>query len=321
MVDGQQKSLIMCVTPLQMLIAEKIIHKFKGQKFDVIVIALADNEKYRYYYKKLEKISCNSFYYVPKDGFLGFLEYIHILKKKGFAEKYINCFLASIDSRHFQYIISKNKNTNIYTFDDGTANIIKNSVYYTNEKIPSWKKLIWNFIGIDSYMEDIKKSSRKHYTLYENVSNIIENTEYLKLFECSKSKSESTKKINIYLGQPLMEISDKFTEQYILSNLNHLNIDYYFPHPREKIIPKGNFEIISTPLIFEDYIVEYLAQNIQVRVNIYSYISSALLSLKNTNQVEILYIYDESIKEKYSTFYCLVAEKFNVTFVHTSNIT
>ena len=44
MVHDQQKSLIMCVTPLQMLIAEKIIHKFKDQKFDVIVIALADNE-------------------------------------------------------------------------------------------------------------------------------------------------------------------------------------------------------------------------------------------------------------------------------------
>ena len=182
MVHDQQKSLIMCVTPLQMLIAEKIIHKFKDQKFDVIVIALADNEKYRYYYKKLEKISCNSFYYVPKDGFLGFLEYINVLKKNGFVGKYTNCFLASIDSRHFQYIISKNKNTNIYTFDDGTANIIKNSLYYINEKIPSWKKMIWNFIGIDSYMEDIKKSSKKHYTLYENVSNIIENTEYLKLF-------------------------------------------------------------------------------------------------------------------------------------------
>lgn len=315
MVDGQQKSLIMCVTPLQMLIAEKIIHKFKDQKFDVIVVALADNEKYRYYYKKLEKISCNSFYYVPKDGFLGFLEYINVLKKNGFAGKYTNCFLASIDSRHFQYIISKNKNTNLYTFDDGTANIIKNSVYYINEKIPSWKKMIWNFIGIDSYMEDIIKSSKKHYSLYENVSNIVENTEYLKLFESSKSKSESTKKINIYLGQPLIEISDKFTEQYILKTLDNLQIDYYFPHPREKVIPKGKFEIILTPLIFEDYLIEYLAENKTVEINLYSYISSAVLNVKGLDRVNVKYIYDNYLIEKYKDFYGFVESEFDISIV------
>lgn len=315
MVHDQQKSLIMCVTPLQMLIAEKIIHKFKDQKFDVIVIALADNEKYRYYYKKLEKISCNSFYYVPKDGFLGFLKYINVLKKNGFAGKYTNCFLASIDSRHFQYIISKNKNTNIYTFDDGMANIIKNSIYYTNENIPSWKKMIWNFIGIDSYMEDIKKSSKKHYSLYENVSNIIENTEYLKLFESSKSKSESTKKINIYLGQPLIEISDKFTQQYILKTLDSLQIDYYFPHPREKLIPKGNFEIISTPLIFEDYLIDYLAENKTVEINLYSYISSALLNVKGLDRVNVNYIFDNYLIDKYSVFYGFVENEFDISIV------
>lgn len=315
MVDGQQKSLIMCVTPLQMLIAKKIIHKFKDQKFDVIVVALVDNEKYRYYYKKLEKVSCNSFYYVPKDGFLGFLEYINVLKENGFAKRYTNCFLASIDSRHFQYIISKNKNTNIYTFDDGTANIIKNSLYYTNEKIPSWKKMIWNFIGIDSYMEDIIKSSKKHYSLYENVSNIVENTEYLKLFESSKSKSESTKKINIYLGQPLIEISDKFTEQYILKTLDNLQIDYYFPHPREKVIPKGKFEIILTPLIFEDYLIEYLAENKTVEINLYSYISSAVLNVKGLDRVNVKYIYDNYLIEKYKDFYGFVESEFDISIV------
>lgn len=315
MADGQQKSLIMCVTPLQMLIAEKIIHKFKDQKFDVIVVALADNEKYRYYYKKLEKISCNSFYYVPKDGFLGFLEYINVLKKNGFAGKYTNCFLASINSRHLQYIISKNKNTNIYTFDDGTANIIQNSIYYTDEKIFSWKKLIWQCIGIKYYMNDIKKLSKKHYTLYEGVSNIIENTEFLNLFESLESGCEPIKKINIYLGQPLTEISDKFTEQYILKALDNLQIDYYFPHPREKLIPKGNFEIISTPLIFEDYLIEYLAENKTEDINLYSYISSALLNVKSLDRVNVKYIYDHCLIEKYSDFYSFVENEFDISIV------
>ncbi|WP_075167654.1 glycosyltransferase family 52 [Acinetobacter indicus] len=320
MVDGQQKSLIMCVTPLQMLIAEKIIHKFKDQKFDVIVVALADNEKYRYYYKKLEKISCNSFYYVPKDGFLGFLEYINVLKKNGFAGKYTNCFLASINSRHLQYIISKNKNTNIYTFDDGTANIIQNSIYYTNEKISSWKKLIWQCIGIKYYMNDIKKLSKKHYTLYEGVSNIIENTEFLNLFESLESGCEPIKKINIYLGQPLIEISDKFTEQYILKALDNLQIDYYFPHPREKLIPKGNFEIITTPLIFEDYIINFLKDNPNVRVEVYSFISSALLNVSSLLKVQCIYLYNDDFMMRYKDFYFFSKSKFNIKLKNVESI-
>lgn len=312
----EPRSLIMCVTPLQMLIAKKLIQKFHDQDFDVLVVALVDNEKYRYYYNKLDEISCNSFYYVPKNGFLGFLDYIQKLKEHGFLEKYTNCFLASIDSRHFQYIISKNKKTNIYTFDDGTANIIKNSIYYIQEKIPSWKNLIWYFIGVDLYMSDIKEKSKKHYTLYKSVSNIIENTEFLNLFEKSKSKGKLIKKINIYLGQPLTEISDNFTEKYILSALDHLNIDYYFPHPREKTIPKGNFEIVSTYLIFEDYIIEYLAKNREVSVHVYSYISTALLNIKGLDRVEVNYIYDENLLNRYNDFYDFVKNEFDISILN-----
>jgi beta-galactosamide-alpha-2,3-sialyltransferase len=311
----EPRSLIMCVTPLQMLIAKKLIQKFHDQDFDVLVVALVDNEKYRNYYKNLEKISRNSLYYVPKGGCLGFLDYIKVLKKNGFLINYVNCFLASIDSRHFQYVISKCGKTNVYTFDDGTANIIRNSLYYTHQPPNLFKKIIWRFLGIHLYMDDIKCMSKKHYTLYNNMPNIIENTEYLNLFECSKSKSESTKKINIYLGQPLMEISDKFTEQYILKTLDNIQIDYYFPHPREKIIPKGNFEIISTPLIFEDYLIEYLAENKTVDINLYSYISSALLNVKGLERVNVKYIHDNYLIEKYSSFYSFVENEFDISIV------
>lgn len=87
------------------------------------------------------------------------------------------------------------------------------------------------------------------------------------------------------------------------------------------MVPKGNFEIISTPLIFEDYLIEYLAENQTVEINLYSYISSAVLNVKGLDRVNVKYIYDDCLIEKYSSFYCLVAEKFNVTFVDTRNIT
>ena len=52
------RSLIMCVTPLQMIIAEKIIKLNPEQNFDLLVIALCDNDKY--YFDKLKKL-CSYF--------------------------------------------------------------------------------------------------------------------------------------------------------------------------------------------------------------------------------------------------------------------
>lgn len=315
MVHDQQKSLIMCVTPLQMLIAEKIIYKFKDHKFDVLVVALADNEKYRYYYKKLEKLSCNSFYYVPRNGFLGFLEYINVLKKNGFLEKYKNCFLASIDSRHFQYVISKNKNTNIYTFDDGTANIIKNSNYYIIKEIAFWKKIIWYFIGIKFYMDDLKKISKKHYSIYKDIPNIISNVEYLSLLNIDGYKEISGQKIKIYLGQPLEEVSNFHTNDYINQVVAKIDVNYYFPHPREIICNNANYTIIETHLIFEDYLIEILNNNENLQVEIYSFISTALLNVAKLPRVKAIFMKDSVLYSKFENFYDLVENHLHIKVI------
>lgn len=315
MVHDQQKSLIMCVTPLQMLIAEKIIHKFHAHKFDVLVVALADNEKYQYYYKKLKKVSCNSLYYVPKSGFLGFLEYIEIVKKNRFLDNYKNCFLASIDSRHFQYIISKNKNTNIYTFDDGTANIIKNSNYYLNKEITFWKKLIWRFVGVKFYMNDLKKLSKKHYSIYKDIPNIINNVEYLNILNIHGDKKMGRQKIRIYLGQPLGEVSNLYTNDYINQIIERININYYFPHPREIIDDNVNYIIVKTHLIFEDYFIELLNSNEDLQIEVYSFISTALLNVAKLPRVNAVFMKDQILSSKFENFYDFVENHLNIKVI------
>ena len=54
--EHRQKSLIMCVTPLQILIAEKIIQSKPAEDFDVIIFALESNEKFSYYAEKLKNM-------------------------------------------------------------------------------------------------------------------------------------------------------------------------------------------------------------------------------------------------------------------------
>jgi beta-galactosamide-alpha-2,3-sialyltransferase len=306
----------MCTTPLQMLIAEKIIKINREDNFDLIVIALNDNEKYSLYYKRLSRLCISSLYYKTQPGLKGFNNYIKKLKENKLNKNYSNLYLASIDSRHLQYIVSKNYTSNIYTFDDGTANIIPNSIYYSDIEPPKWKKIIWSIMGIKYYMKDIKKISKLHYTLYNNIPNIIDNTFVISLYDNENKKFIKENSINniikIYLGQPLCEISNNFTDKYIVRSIENLKIDYYYPHPREKNIPKGNYKIINTPLIFEDYIMVFLKNNPNCKIEIYSFISTATINLVGLNRIVLNYIYDEYLHNNYKEFYEFSEKKFGI---------
>lgn len=315
-VKKNPRSLIMCVTPLQMIIAEKIIKLKPEEDFDLIVIALSDNDKYRYYYDRLKNICVTSMYYTTEKGMKGFLNYIRKLNKTKLDKKYQSLYLASIDSRHFQYILSRNKKANIYTFDDGTANIIPQSLYYSNSKPKLFKRMVWRGFAIKHYMEDIKKLSSLHYTIYKDVPNIIEKTQFVKLYKEYKSSSTPvTRVVKIYLGQPLEEISIDFNSQYVAEIIAKLGIDSYYPHPREKVIPKGEFNIITNQLVFEDYILSYLEDNPEVMVEVYSFISSAMLNIASLDRIELNYIYDFYLYENYKDFYEFAKNAFNIQII------
>lgn len=312
-IEKKQRSLIMCVTPLQMIIAEKIINLKSEEDFDVLVIALCDNEKYRYYYNRLKKISLDGMFYSGDVTIRGFLSYIKMIKNEKIDKKYNNLYLASIDSRQFQYVFSKNKNASVYTFDDGTANIIPNDLYYSNAKPKFLKRMIWRSLGVKYYMEDIKKLSLLHYTIYEGVPNIIEKTQLINLYKNNESNiTLSNKTIRIYLGQPLEEISPIFTTEYILNILHKLNVGFYYPHPREDIFYLEGVETIISSLVFEDYIINYLNNNPEVEIEVYSFISSAMLNISSLNRVKLNYIYNSYLYNNYKDFYNFANKDFKI---------
>lgn len=312
------RSLIMCVTPLQMLIAEKIIELNSDESFDLLVLALIDNEKYKHYYHRLKQKCINSLYIVRKTRLRGFTDYIKELKDNGLSIQYQNVYLASIDSRHFQYIVSKNKSANLYTFDDGTANIIPSDAYYLNSKPKLLKRIVWRFFGLKYYMKDLKNLSILHYTIYKDIPNIIENKEYLPLFPDNNNNNNNnsdTHIVSFYLGQPLTDISKGFDFSYVESNISKLEIDYYYPHPRESVYPKGNYQLVESPLIFEDYIVEFLVNNPNTNIEVFSFISTALLNIMSLDRVSVNYIHDAKIFELHQDFYNLAYDSFGVNHI------
>lgn len=309
----EKRSLIMCTTPLQMLIAEKIIELNSDKKFDLLVLVSNDNNKYAYYYSRLKEKCFNSLYCVSDLKINNFFSFIKQLKKNNLNKKYQELYLASIDSRYLQYVVSKNNLSHIYTFDDGTANIIRSSLYYSDNQLSKFKKSIWRILGLKYYMREIKEKTQFHYTLYENVPNIIKKTKFLSLLPRVKFDSLNKNKIiKFYLGQPLTEIDEKFNHAFVESKLKKLKVDYYYPHPREKIYPKGDFRVVESSLIFEDYIVQFLIENPNLKVEVYSFISTALLNIVGLKQVSVVYIYDDYLYQLHQNFYNLVERDFNI---------
>lgn len=329
-INLQSTSLILCTTPLQVLIAESIIDKHQDQSFDVIMITFHDNEKYKYYFNRI-KSKCNlSLYYVKSDYFLAnkirkvirlHSNFTKVLRKNKIGYQYSNIYLASIDEPYFQYIITKCNQSLVYTFDDGTANIVEDDIYCRSTNPLSFKRVAWRLSGIKNDIDDIKELSQSHFTIYENIPNIIHKTECIKLFEDSSSfssenKDVSVKAIKFYLGQPLLEISKDLESVNLNKIIEVLDIDYYYPHPRESLtLSKYSDKIIYSPLIFEDFLIQYLKDHPNTNVEIYSFLSSAALNLANIDRVNCKFIYNPLIYKKYKKFYSLANEKFNIPLI------
>ena len=312
----------MCTTPLQMLIAEKIIQLNQNEKFDLILIINGNlNGKFKNYFNRLKVNTCKSMMYELKNvskakkikKFLEFKKNYH--KWSNF--NYSSYYLASIDNTFFHWIISKKSDkSDIYTFDDGIANIYNGSLYF-NEKIFLLNKFIWKILGVDYGLNKIKNQSKIHYTIYLNRENIINKKEYISLFSKSnvKVKNHNMKEeINLFLGQPLYEVNNNYNKDYILSILEKFGINLYFPHPRENYNLENEIRVVKSDYIFEDYIVNLSAE--YKKINIYTFFSTAALNVEGIPGVEIYCLTNDFLKEKYIGLYKLFDTNFKLNLIN-----
>lgn len=313
------RSLFMCSTPLQLLIAEKIIKLNPNKSFDLILVVKgAFNEKYSHYYHAVSKLCCKTLVFNRNSSdFKTFIKFVKTVKDLNMNEDYEALYVANINSRYFQYIVSKNTNANLYTFDDGIANITSFFFNSSDFKASKIKKIFWHMAGIKYFTNDLIDKSLLHYTLYPNIPNTIALTEPIKLVDnaqinFSEIPQKSSEIVKFFLGQPLEGISSEYTNDYIKNCLLKLGIDYYFQHPKETYSLDKEFNVIKTPLIFEDFIVNYINSNPSMRVEIYSFNSSAILNISSIKNISLFYIYDEIMYKLYKNFYDLVWQKFKI---------
>ena len=310
-------NLIICITPLQVLIAEQIIRKTQGG-FIGLYLPYGDNPKHQYYYQKLKSLCQKSDYIELKnktwgERFATLTTLTTTLKNLGIYQQPIeNTYLASLDVLFLQFIISKVKFNHLYTFDDGTANIFPNSTYFNPLPKSTAQKLFKKVVGI-SYPDipSILAVSKKHYTIFANEKNIIDNLEAIQLFDTIATTHQpirQTKKI--LLGQGLDNfIGENAYQALVKQMIQRFGITNFVPHPREKLDFSDLLTVIHSDKIIEDYLVDEIAQHPSTHYEIYTFMSTAVFSLKDFPHTDIFLVYNQALMEKFKDAYDFLASR------------
>lgn len=295
-------NLIVCCTPLQVLIAEKIIALYPKDDFFGVVFDCMDNSKYRYYFNRLKQC-CNENKYIliPQEyhrflpGKLRKICYFYRIRVGKILnlpiKKFDKIFISSIDSVFLQIMLSGINFDTVLTFDDGLINILPDSDFYRPDAMRS--RRCWPCKNKYSFCQ-LRDLSCKHYSIYPDYQNVVSPVEIIDLMPkitqpiiFNKFKVVTKEPVRILLGQPLLE-PDK-CKKMAQQIMEHWRIKNYFPHPRESYM-LDQVNIIKTNLIFEDYILNELSENPHTQYEIYSVGSSAILNVKYLPNVTVKFI-------------------------------
>ena len=133
---SKKYKLFICLTPLQMKIAKRIVEVENISDYKLIGLFLSESKKYHHYFDLLKKDCVDFFLFYPKNGVSGFsaLKDVYLFKKglyrTGILKDVSEIYFASIDNRYVQLIASTLSEAEIFTFDDGLANITYTGSYY-----------------------------------------------------------------------------------------------------------------------------------------------------------------------------------------------
>lgn len=285
-------NIIICLTPLHILIADKIIDSKNDELFQLIYFPDQDTEQHQYYFGRIRKKVDNA-YYVPVTKKISkdiwkILNIAHILRRKN-KPNFIVGNLKSIYSRLPIMFIGY---ANISTFDDGFANLLTNSFLDMQEK--KYFKYFFKLFNPSLEYEKIRSNIQQHYTIFDN-KEIINNTINIKLFDFNTNYSALTSSRQILLTAPFSEYKMLNEEEEIdlyLQIIKQFNITDILMHPNEKKRKLNQVNIIKSKLIAEEYI-DILSE--KSNVTVYALYSTALINLLNNKNISIINLHSSKI--------------------------
>lgn len=315
-------NLIVCATPFQVLMAEKIIDCFPERDFFGVMLVSADNAKYRRYAARLlEKCGGRGFVYVQQKARRRWLALwdLLVLKHKGRSlEKMEAVYVASFDSVAVQTLLSGVYFGGLYSFDDGTANLVHDSYYYSVDRHQGFAwRLLKKLTGNPYDLAALKARSLLHFTAYR-AKNVMPNIRYLPLFadppqEQADNAATETETVSVLLGQPVYELAEGLTAAETCRRnialaeciVQTFGIDFYFPHPRETYRIDG-VSYLDSEWVAEDFFAAYFRPDRHYRL--YTLCSGAVLPFVGMHNVSVVSIRPDDCPPKAAEGYRLMEQ-------------
>lgn len=289
--------LFLCYTTLQLVIAGRIIAELNLNKncIEVLYISKIDNLACQNAMNEIRELASSvRFVHMKYKYPLYFPRLYNLFSGRSFKSVYV----ASVDNILMHYVLSRIKFKELYTFDDGTANIFPESIYYQQFKDNFASHVIRVFLNIQYTMKCIKLKSIKHYTIYKGYKNIVPRLVPINLIsETSKEKTNfldnNHQVCNIFLGGIISDIlqSDADIPSFVTkceSFLNDSGSDVIFiPHPRSKeeyFLHNSNWNILQPTHIAEIEIINLLQK--YEKVNLFGFLSSCQLNLQAIERID-----------------------------------
>lgn len=304
----QKKALLLVRTPFQAWLAEKVLEKETVSEFDIIYFTQNDSAEDQHYYERLKaKARRTKYIFVPRQKYDIFNHIQFWLGSRAFlwGEKYNLTMLSSIESHVINAISNRFRDSELVTFDDGTANYNTSGVYFID--LESSRARLYRKIFGGVSLSVVKERISRHYTIQPSLENIVSGS---RLFYVDGwgHKNDLNKpglpSKTYFLGAPFSEFLENSQIKKLEAFARTAGVDVYVRHPREHIvIDLGVPFLEKNGLIAEEAILKD-SQGHPIRL--IGSLSSVMFNLKNV-ATQRLVLVPELQSKNYDLVY--VAEK------------
>lgn len=292
---------------MQAYLSSKIIEQVGSVDYEVLYISPSAGEVHLHYYLALTKNAKKGSFLIAHEGFswvgkvIENIYLLYILRRKYVGVKYNCVYMAAIDSVLIQTVLSVINFEVVKSFDDGSANYNYTGIYYNNKKPGTVLRLMGWVFGNRKTKFKIISEIAEHYAINPEKRNVIDNVRAVDLgflervgvreMACLRDVS----RCSVLIGCVYEAISSEPVMLIEAIESKLCFVDYYIPHPRYSISPVVGLNTLEGPKICEEKIIALLGQ--YDRVDVYSFGSTALMTLANMPGVRLILIKSGSIKD------------------------
>lgn len=310
--------LCVCLTPLHVLIAEKIV-KHTGQHFDKgVYFSYNSDSKTTHYYNKMASFCKESeFVLLPNDNIKSPIKHLRILFQRWkFLLRFSNLsefndvYFPTSYNTYLMILLAITRKSRTHTFDDGILNIAYEEIISPYRAKSLFAKVYEKLTGVFYSIDDLVKRSKEHYSIYPAAQNVCTNIKEISLLEAYVHEAEQKNIKRIFIG-PAPEADDEVWRK-VNNKILEIRPDEFLPHPRDIHQKAKNVQYTNTHLIAEDYVISLLELSQLLGIEIYGLQSSALLHLAKLPNVKVYSFIDNDPQNQ---FLMKLMSQYDVSFI------